>query len=207
MSYQSEAQLEDNLIKQLAKQGFNKVKIANEEELKNNFRNELFEHNKSKLNNQPFTDKEFERILRHVEGKSVFQSAMILRDKFILEREDSSEVYIEFFDSKNWCKNRFQVTNQTTVVGKYTNRYDVTILINGLPLVQIELKRRGLDLKEAFNQINRYKKHSYQGLYRYLQIFVVSNGVDTKYFANSDKEILFSQTFFWSDEENKRIAI
>ena len=87
-----------------------------------------------------------------------------------------------------------------------TNRYDVTILINGLPLVQIELKRRGLDLKEAFNQINRYKKHSYQGLYRYLQIFVVSNGVDTKYFANSDKEILFSQTFFWSDEENKRIS-
>lgn len=206
MSYQSEAQLEDNLIKQLVNQGFNKVKISNEDELKNNFRNELFEHNKSKLNNKPFTDKEFERILRHVEGKSVFQSAMILRDKFILEREDGSEVYIEFFDSKNWCKNRFQVTNQTTVVGKYTNRYDVTILINGLPLVQIELKRRGLDLKEAFNQINRYKKHSYQGLYRYLQIFVVSNGVDTKYFANSDKEILFSQTFFWSDEENKRIS-
>ena len=87
-------------------------------------------------------------------------------------------------------KNRFQVTNQTTVVGKYTNRYDVTILINGLPLIQIELKRRGLDLKEAFNQINRYKKHSYQGLYRYLQIFIISNGVDTKYFANSDKEIL-----------------
>ena len=206
MSYQSEAQLEDNLIKQLVNQGFNKVKISDEEELKNNFRNELFEHNKSKLNNKPFTDKEFERILRHVEGKSVFQSAMILRDKFILEREDGSEVYIEFFDSKNYCKNRFQVTNQTTVVGKYTNRYDVTILINGLPLVQIELKRRGLDLKEAFNQINRYKKHSYQGLYRYLQIFVVSNGVDTKYFANSDKEILFSQTFFWSDEENKRIS-
>ncbi|MDY3958934.1 type I restriction endonuclease subunit R, partial [Romboutsia timonensis] len=206
MSYQSEAQLEDNLIKQLVNQGFNKVKISDVEELKNNFRNELFEHNKSKLNNKPFTDKEFERILRHVEGKSVFQSAMILRDKFILEREDGSEVYIEFFDSKNYCKNRFQVTNQTTVVGKYTNRYDVTILINGLPLVQIELKRRGLDLKEAFNQINRYKKHSYQGLYRYLQIFVVSNGVDTKYFANSDKEILFSQTFFWSDEENKRIS-
>ena len=157
MSYQSEAQLEDNLIKQLESQGFNKVKISNEEELKNNFRKELFEHNKSKLNNKPFTDKEFERILRHVEGKSVFQSAMILRDKFILEREDGREVYIEFFDSKNYSKNRFQVTNQTTVVGKYTNRYDVTILINGLPLVQIELKRRGLDLKEAFNQINRYK--------------------------------------------------
>lgn len=206
MSYQSEAQLEENLIKQLVNQGFHRVIISNEEQLKANFRNELFEHNKSKLNNEPFTDKEFERILRHVEGKSVFQSAMILRDKFILEREDGSEVYIEFFDTKNWCKNRFQVTNQTTVVGKYTNRYDVTLLINGLPLVQIELKRRGLDLKEAFNQINRYKKHSYQGLYRYIQIFVVSNGVDTKYFANSDKELLFSYTFFWSDEENKRIS-
>ena len=207
MSYQSEAQLEENLIKQLVNQGFNKVKIANEQELKNNFRNELFEHNKSKLNNEPFTDKEFERILRHIEGKSVFQSAMILRDKFILEREDGSEVYIEFFDSKNYSKNRFQVTNQTTVVGKRVNRYDVTLLINGLPLVQIELKRRGLDFKEAFNQIKRYKKESInKGLYKYIQIFVVSNGVDTKYFANSDKEILFSQTFFWSDEENKRIS-
>ena len=206
MSYQSEAQLEQNLIKQLVNQGFSRVTISNEDELKDNFRRELFEHNKSKLNNEPFTDKEFERILRYIEGKSVFQSAMALKDKFILEREDGNEVYIEFFDTKNWCKNRFQVTNQTTVVGKYTNRYDVTILINGLPLVQIELKRRGLDLKEAFNQINRYKKHSYQGLYRYIQIFVVSNGVDTKYFANSDKEILFSHTFFWSDENNKRIS-
>ncbi|MGL5694105.1 MAG: type I restriction endonuclease subunit R [Peptostreptococcaceae bacterium] len=206
MSYQSESQLEENLIKQLVNQGFNRVTIPDEDGLKNNFKRELFEYNKAKLNNEPFTDKEFERILRHVEGKSVFQSAMVLRDKFILEREDGSEVYIEFFDTQNWCKNRFQVTNQTTVVGKYTNRYDVTLLINGLPLVQVELKRRGLDLKEAFNQINRYKKHSYQGLYRYLQIFVVSNGVDTKYFANSDKEILFSHTFFWSDEENKRIS-
>lgn len=206
MTYQSEAQLEENLIKQLVNQGFDRVKISDEEELKSNFRNELFQHNKSKLNNEPLTDKEFERILRHLEGKSVFQSALILRDKFILEREDGSEVYIEFFDTQNWCKNRFQVTNQTTVVGKYTNRYDVTLLINGLPLVQVELKRRGLDLKEAFNQINRYKKHSYQGLYKYLQIFVVSNGVDTKYFANSDKELLFSHTFFWSDEKNKRIS-
>ncbi|MEG1411219.1 MAG: type I restriction endonuclease subunit R [Terrisporobacter sp.] len=206
MSYQSEAELESNLLKQLENQGFNRVNISDEDDLRNNFRNELFEHNKSKLNNEPFTDKEFERILRHVEGKSVFQSSMILRDKFILEREDSSEVYIEFFDTKNWCKNRFQVTNQITSVGKYKNRYDVTLLINGLPLVQIELKRRGLDFKEAFNQIMRYRKHSHQGLHRYLQVFVVSNGVDTKYFANSDKEINFSHTFFWSDEENKRIS-
>lgn len=127
--------------------------------------------------------------------------------KIILEREDGNKVYIELFDTQNWCKNRFQVTTQTTVVGRRVNRYDVTLLINGLPMVQIELKRRGLDFKEAFNQIKRYKKESInKGLYKYIQIFVVSNGVDTKYFANSDKDILFSHTFFWSDENNKRIS-
>ncbi len=206
MGYQSEAELEENLVKQLINQEYKKVTINDEEELINNFREQLYIHNKSKLNNEPFTDKEFERILRTIEGKSVFQSSLILRDKFILEREDGSEVYIELLNTKNPTKNNIQVTTQTTVVGKYTNRYDVTLLINGLPLVQIELKRRGLDLKEAFNQINRYKKHSYTGLYRYIQIFVVSNGLDTKYFANSDKEILYSHTFFWSDEENNRIS-
>ena len=208
MRYQSEAQLEKNLIEQLKNQDFEYIKINNEEDLKNNFRNELYLHNKAKLNGEPFTDKEFERILRDVEGKSVFQSAKFLRDdKIILEREDGNKVYIELFDTKNWCKNRFQVTNQTTVVGKRTSHYDVTILINGIPMVQIELKRRGGDFKEAFNQIKRYKKESLnKGLYKYIQIFVVSNGVDTKYFANSDKEILFSHTFFWSDENNKRIS-
>lgn len=208
MRYQSEAQLEKNLIEQLKNQDFEYIKINNEEDLKNNFRNELYLHNKAKLNGEPFTDKEFERILRDVEGKSVFQSAKFLRDdKIILEREDGNKVYIELFDTKNWCKNRFQVTNQTTVVGERTRRYDVTILINGIPMVQIELKRRGGDFKEAFNQIKKYKKESRnKGLYKYIQIFVVSNGVDTKYFANSDKEILFSHTFFWSDENNKRIS-
>ncbi|MBN1039292.1 type I restriction endonuclease subunit R [Clostridium botulinum] len=206
MSYQSEAELERLLVEQLVSQGYEKIKIEDEASLIENFREQLYLHNESKLDKVRFTDKEFERILRHVEGKSVFQSAKILRDKFILEREDGKEVYIEFFDSKQWCKNRFQVTTQTTVVGKYTNRYDVTLLINGLPLIQIELKRRGLDLKEAFNQIERYRKHSYQGLYRYIQTFVVSNGVDTKYFANTDKELLFSQTFFWTDVKNERIS-
>lgn len=99
-----------------------------------------------------------------------------------------------------------QSTHQTTVVGKYTNRYDVTLLINGLPLVQIELKRRGIDIKEAVNQIMRYRKHSYQGLYHFIQLFVVSNGVDTKYFANSDKDILYSHTFFWTDDNNIRVT-
>lgn len=206
MSYQSEAELEKKLVKQLEVNGYEKIGILDEEQLLKNFRDQLFEFNKDKLNNQPFTDKEFERILRYVEGKSVFESAKILRDKFVLEREDSSEVYIEFFNSKEWCKNKFQVTTQVTMVSKYVNRYDVTLLINGLPLIQIELKRRGLDLKEAFNQIERYRKHSYKGLYRYIQVFVISNGVDTKYFANTDKQLLYSYTFFWTDEKNERIS-
>lgn len=206
MTYQSEYELEELLIKQLETQGYTKVSIKNEEDLKSNFRNMLFEYNKEKLNNIPFTDKEFNRILIHLEGKSIFNSAKLFRDKFVLERDDSTEVYIEFFNSKNWTKNKFQVTNQVTMINKYTNRYDVTILINGLPLVQIELKRRGLDLREAFNQIERYRRHSYKGLYRYIQCFIITNGVDTKYFSNSDKPLNFNFTFFWSDEKNKRIS-
>ena len=85
-----------------------------------------------------------------------------------------------------WCKNEYQVAQQITQVGRYENRYDVTLLINGLPLVQIELKRRGMELKEAFNQIQRYHKHSFTGtLFEYIQIFVISNGVNTKYFSNN----------------------
>lgn len=105
-------------------------------------------------------------------GKSVFQSAKILRDKFVLEREDGSKVYLSFFDSDH-TKNIFQVTHQTTVVGKYVNRYDVTILVNGLPLIQVELKRRGIDIREAVNQVMRYKKHSYNGLYHFIQMPVI----------------------------------
>ena len=91
------------------------------------------------------------------------------------------------------------------MIGKYENRYDVTLLINGLPLVQIELKRRGIDFKEAFNQVIRYKKHSLNDLFRYVQIFIISNGIDTKYFANSDKEMDFQYTFYWTDKNNNRI--
>ena len=206
MTYQSEHELELQFIKQLETQGYEKVSIADEDALKANFREMLFEFNKEKLNNVPFTDKEFNRILIHLEGKSIYNSAKIFRDKYVLEREDGTEVYIEFFNSKNWTKNKFQVINQVTMVSKYTNRYDVTILINGLPLVQIELKRRGIDLKEAFNQIERYRRHSYKGLYRYIQCFVITNGVDTKYYSNSDKPLNFSFTFFWSDEKNNRIT-
>lgn len=206
MTYQSEHELEELLINQLVEQGYTRITIPDETALESNFRNVLFEFNKDKLAGVAFTDKEFERILIHLKKKSIFNSAKLFRDKFILEREDGTKVYIEFFDSKNWHNNIFQVTNQVTMESKYVNRYDVTILINGLPMVQIELKRRGKDFKEAFNQIERYRRHSFKGLYRYIQCFVISNGVDTKYYSNSDKDIKFDFTFFWSDEKNKRIT-
>ena len=205
MSYQSEAQLEQQLIEQLQNQNYSQVCIPDYDALVDNFKVQFENFNKSKLNDKPLSDKEWERVLNYANGNSIFESAKILRDKFVLERDDNTKVYVSFFD-EDYTKNIYQVTNQTTVVGKYTNRYDVTLLINGLPLVQIELKRRGGDIKEAVNQIMRYRKHSYQGLYHFIQIFVVSNGVDTKYFANSDKDILYSHTFFWTDDNNIRVT-
>src|SRR5699024_2591114 len=106
---------------------------------------------------------------------------------------------------KNWCKNKFQITNQVSVNDKYKARYDVTILVNGLPLVQIELKRRGVDINEAVNQVMRYRKQNYTGLFRYIQLFVISNGVETRYLSNNDGDILKSHMFYWSDKDNKRI--
>ena len=125
-----------------------------------------------------------------------------------LNRDDGTTFYLEFLNIEHWCQNEYQVTHQVTNQGKYKNRYDVTLLINGLPLVQIELKRRGLKLKEAFNQINRYQRHSYGaefGLFQYIQIFVISNGVNTRYYANNRKQE-YKQTFYWADKENNLIT-
>ncbi|WP_412839030.1 type I restriction endonuclease subunit R [Bacillus paranthracis] len=206
MTYQSEAQLEKNMIEQLVHQGYKPITINNYDALIHNFRNQLNNFNKKKLDGHPLTDSEFSRFLTQIDGKSIFETAKILRDKQVFQRDDGTEIYLELFNKREWCKNFFQVTHQTRVEGKYKNRYDVTILINGLPVIQVELKRRGLDFKEAFNQIQRYRKHSFRGLYRFLQLFVVSNGVDTKYFANSDGDMLFGYTFYWSDAENNRIT-
>jgi type I restriction enzyme, R subunit len=200
MTVQSEAVLEKKLIEQLVSQGYETVQINDETELNSNFRRQLELHNKIKL-----TDDEFDRILTHLDGGSVFAKAKKLRDKYALKRE-KEVIYIEFFNIKEWCKNIFQVTNQITMEGKYKNRYDVTILINGLPLVQVELKRRGIELKKAFNQIKRYQKHSYGNLFHYVQIFIVSNGVDTKYFANN-REQTFKHTFFWTDRSNIKFSM
>lgn len=205
MGIQSEAELEKNLIKQLISQGYESINIKNEEELNLNFKKQLELHNKKSLNDSPLTDKEFEKVMIHLSGGSIFDKAKKLRDQFQLLRDNDEIVYIQFFNSKDWCCNKFQVTNQITMEGKYKNRYDVTILINGLPLIQIELKRSGIELKEAFNQINRYQKHSYGRLFNFIQLFVISNGVNTKYYANN-KNQSFKQTFYWTDVENNRYS-
>ena len=204
MAYQSEAELELQFIEQLNSQKYATVDIPDYDALVENFKVQFEKFNAAKLDH-PLTDKEWERVFNLMLGKSVFQSAKILRDKFVLEREDGTKVYLAFFDNDH-TKNIFQVTHQTTVVGKYVNRYDVTLLVNGLPLIQVELKRRGIDIREAVNQVMRYKKHSYNGLYHFIQLFIVSNGVDTKYFANSDRDLLYSLAFFWTDFNNVRIT-
>jgi type I restriction enzyme R subunit len=204
MTTQSEQVLEENLVKQLVELGHESVTINDEAALLSNLKKQLEKHNRTK-----FSAIEFAKILNQLnKHSSVFERAKILRDKYALPKDDGTTAYIEFINQDHWCKNEFQVTNQVTIDGSYKNRYDVTILINGLPLAQIELKRRGLELKEAFNQVNRYHRHSYgasNGLFLYVQLFVISNGVNTKYYANNKKES-FKQTFFWADTENRNIT-
>lgn len=203
MPTQPEQVLEDNLVAQLVNLGYGRVTIKDEKDLLVNLKTQLEKHN-----NITLSETEFNKVLNHLNRGNVFDRAKILRDKFQYTKDNGQSGYLEFLDVENWCQNQFQVTQQISVEGKYKNRYDVTILINGLPLVQIELKRRGLELKEAFNQTNRYQRHSYSanyGLFNYVQIFVISNGVNTKYYANNRHQS-FKQTFYWSDENNRRIT-
>ncbi|AEP09571.1 type I restriction endonuclease subunit R [Micavibrio aeruginosavorus] len=205
MSTQTEQQLENALVAQLETLGWEKVAIANEEELLVNLKRQLEKHNKVL-----FSDYEFKQILNKMARGNIFEKAKILRDKVDYTKDDGTTGYIELINQVQWCKNEYQVTHQITMVGKYTNRYDVTLLVNGLPLCQIELKRRGLEMKEAFNQTNRYHKHSFAagyGLFGYIQLFVISNGVNTKYYANNPvNKRDFKQTYFWADKANNRIT-
>ncbi len=203
MTTQPESILEANLVKQLIGLKYEPVTIPDEAALLVNLKVQLERHNQVSL-----SETEFKRILNHLSKGNVFEKAKTLRDKFAMPCDDGTTNYIEFLDSEHWCQNIFQVTQQVTIEGTYKNRYDVTILINGLPLVQIELKRRGLELKEAFHQINRYQRHSYGAniaLFQYVQLFVISNGVNTKYYANNRKQS-FKQTFFWADKDNQNIT-
>ena len=203
MSKQPELILEEQLIVKLQELGYALAHIQNETGLIANLKVQLEKHN-----NIAFSDKEFEKVLNILSKGSVFEKAKTLREKQHIVRDNGDDLYFEFINTEQWCQNQYQVTHQVSMEGKYKNRYDVTLLINGLPLVQIELKRRGLELKEAFNQINRYQRHSFSssyGLFQYIQIFVISNGVNTKYYANNRFQS-FKQTFFWTDKENKRLT-
>lgn len=203
MSTQPEQVLENQLIEQLSNIGYTKVSIPDETSLLANLKAQLEKHN-----NITFTAKEFERVLNLLSKGSVFEKAKTLREKQHIVRDNGDNLYFEFLNTEHWCQNQYQVTNQVTIEGSYKNRYDVTLLVNGLPLVQIELKRRGLEMKEAFNQINRYQRHSFgakSALFQYVQIFVISNGVNTKYYANNRHQS-FKQTFYWTNNENKRLT-
>jgi type I restriction enzyme R subunit len=203
MAKQPELVLEEQLVGQLQKLGYGLVYLKDENELISNLKSQLEKHN-----NIQFSDKEFERVMNILSKGSVFEKAKSLREKQHIIRDNGDNLYFEFMNTEHWCQNQFQVTHQVTMEGSYKNRYDVTLLINGLPMVQIELKRRGLELKEAFNQINRYQRHSFgsnSALYQYVQIFIISNGVNTKYYANN-KNQSFKQTFYWTDKNNKRLT-
>ncbi len=137
----------------------------------------------------------------HFEGGTRFEKAKKLRDLYTLQTDDGENIWVEFLNTKKWCQNEFQVSNQITNEGRKKCRYDVTILINGLPLVQIELKKRGIELKQAYNQVQRYHKTSFHGLFDYIQIFVISNSVNTRYFANNPNGG-YKFTFNWTDKCN-----
>lgn len=204
MPVQSEAALENGLIATLQQMNYEYVQIEEEKNLRTNFKSQLEKHNRKRLEEigrTEFTEAEFEKILIYLEGGTRFEKAKKLRDLFPLELDNGERLWVEFLNRTHWCQNEFQVSHQITVEGRKKCRYDVTILINGLPLVQIELKRRGVELKQAYNQIQRYHKTSFHGLFDYVQLFVISNGVNTRYFANNPNSG-YKFTFNWTDAAN-----
>jgi len=203
MPAETEYILEKELVARLQQKGYTLVHLNNEKEIIANLKTQLEKHN-----NIRFTNTEFDKVLNILSKGVAYEKAKTLRARQHIIRDNGDNLYFDFINTEQWCQNEFQVTHQVTMEGTYRNRYDVTLLINGLPLVQIELKKRGLELKEAFNQINRYQRHSFganYGLFQYVQIFIISNGVNTKYYANN-KEQPFKQTFYWTDTDNKRIT-
>jgi len=187
---QSEAELEKAFIEQLQRQAYEYVVFSSEDELVSNLRCQL-----ELLNGFSFTDGEWNRFFKGVIASEndgiVEKTRRIQRDHVqVLQRDDGTAKNVQLIDKRNVHNNRLQVMNQYVQAGTYDNRYDVTILVNGLPLVHVELKRRGVAIKEAFNQIERYQRDSFwsgSGLYEYVQIFVISNGTHTKYYSNTTR--------------------
>ena len=193
-SYQSEAALEQAFIQQLTEQGYAYLPIHTEAELIANLRRQL-----EALNDYTFTDSEWDQFFAHAianPNEHIVEKTRKIQEDFVqvLRRDNGSSKNIALIDKKDVHKNRLQVINQYQVSqaqgARHDNRYDVTILVNGLPLVHVELKRRGVPIREAFNQIDRYQRDSFWsgcGLFEYVQIFVISNGTNTKYYSNSTR--------------------
>lgn len=226
-SYQSEQALENEFIRMLTEQGYDYLEIHDSESLIKNLRAQL-----EIVNDYKFTDSEWDRFFNDSIANNndgiVEKTRKIQEDNIqVLKRDDGTSKNITLIDKKCIHNNRLQVINQYVEnSGNYDNRYDVTILVNGLPLVHVELKRRGVALKEAFNQINRYQRDSFwagSGLYEYIQIFVISNGTSTKYYSNTTREShikeqtstrnkskktsnSFEFTSYWADSNNKVIS-
>ena len=209
-SYQSEADLERELVSDLQKQGYELLHEQNHQKLLNNLRLQL-----QKLNEVNFSESEWRRFLDEYLDKpneNTTDKARKIHDDYIYDFvfDDGRIQNICLLDKKNISHNHVQVIQQFEQKGTYTNRYDVTILVNGLPLVQIELKKRGVSIREAFNQIHRYTKESFNtenSLFKYLQLFVISNGTDTRYFANTTKrdKNSFDFTMNWAKSDNTPI--
>lgn len=222
--YESEAQLEERFIQILQSQAYEYLTIHTEADLAANLRAQL-----EKLNKISFTDTEWDEFYRKTIANTsygVLEKTELIQKNHVhtIRREDGSSVNIALIDKERIHNNSLQVINQyETEGGSYSNRYDVTILVNGLPMVHVELKKRGVQLKEAFNQINRYQRDSFwadSGLFEYVQIFVISNGTRTKYYANtvrnkhtgndvrrsSQATDTFEFTSWWADAENKAIT-
>ena len=203
MSTEPEYILENNFIAQLTGLGYRLTYVNNVELLKDNLRTEL-----ERLNDCKLSDSEWYKVqTKLTKGKSI-DRARLLREQLIIERDGQQALRLKLADQRNWENNHFQVLNQFQKEnGNIKNRYDVTILMNGLPVVQIELKRRGVEIKEAFQQVQRYQRDTYhagEGYFQFIQMFVISNGVNTEYFANnSTLNKLFS--FNWTDENNNAI--
>lgn len=210
-SYQSEAELERNLIANLISQGYERLFVKSNKDLYKNLKIQL-----EKLNNISFSSSEWERFLQ--EYLDTPNDGMIEKTRKIQENhiydfvfDDGEAKNIKIIDKKNIHNNFLQATNQICGEGKCKNRYDVTILVNGLPLVHIELKKRGVNLHEAFNQIHRYSKESFNNansLYKFVQIFVISNGTYSRYFANTTAQNKNNYEFTceWADAKNKVIC-
>ncbi|MXV35703.1 MULTISPECIES: type I restriction endonuclease subunit R [unclassified Saccharibacter] len=209
-SYQSEADLERELLHDLEQQGYERINLKSQEDMLANVRIQI-----QRLNNTTFTDEEWMRFVNEYLDKPSDNSVdktRKLHDDYIHDFifDDGHIQNIHLVDKKVISRNKMQVVHQFEQKGKHLNRYDVTILVNGLPLVQVELKKRGVAIREAFNQVHRYSKESFNSdnsLYKYLQIFVISNGTDTRYFANTTKrdKNSFDFTMNWAKSNNELI--